>query len=74
MSKGSITIGAVAAGVTIIAGALAFGGWIVSYVNSEIQPVQAQTIQNETDIASINANLSWIKSALQARGFSPIGQ
>jgi hypothetical protein len=68
--NGSVTIGTIAAGVTIIGAVMAFGAWMVSYVNTAVAPVEAQEIQDQTDIATINANVSWIKAALQTKGFN----
>jgi hypothetical protein len=57
--------------LTIISG-IAIGIFTaVSYVNSQISPVAAETQANSQAIAGMQSDISWVKAALQAKGFSP---
>jgi hypothetical protein len=57
--------------LTLIGGTAVAVGTAMTYVNTQIAPIQAEVDTNTVDIAQINTNLTWIKGALQARGFSP---
>jgi uncharacterized protein YneF (UPF0154 family) len=60
--------------LTIISG-IAIGIFTaISYVNSQISPVAAETQANSQAIAGMQSDISWVKQALQAQGFSPKGQ
>ena len=43
----------------------------VTYVQSQVQPLQADYAQQQTAIAQVNVNLEWIKSALESKGIVP---
>ena len=66
--KGTITISTL---LYVVGGALAIGGWVITYVNQQIVPVAAETQANQTAIASMQVDIQWIKAALAAKGFRP---
>ena len=43
----------------------------VTYVQSQVQPLQMEYAQQQTAIAQVNVNLQWIKSALENKGIVP---
>ena len=43
----------------------------VTYVQSQVQPLQIEYAQQQTAIAQVNVNLQWIKSALENKGIVP---
>lgn len=65
---GTITI---TAALSVAVPLLAGFAWIVTYINQSVAPVEAQTEQNRSDIASMDTNIAWIKSALEQNGIKP---
>ena len=71
--KGAVSIG-LSIILSVIAGTAIAVSSAIIYVNTSITnailPVQRQSEENATAIAALNTNISWIKSALQAKGFA----
>ena len=57
--------------ITVVGGALAIGAWVINYVQSQVNPIEQQEQINQTAIVGVQSDVSWIKAALQAKGFSP---
>ena len=43
----------------------------ITYVQSQVQPLQAQNLTTQEELANISTNLTWIKAALIAKNITP---
>lgn len=55
--RGQVTIGLLGTVGSIVGGALIVGAWVVTYVQGQVAPVQAQTQQNQTAIAALSTKM-----------------